>query len=93
MVRKTWDETQADVDKLARDLAMREATAQLDEESRRALAKLGESLNMPAYTLIRFLVMMGALYVRDLDNKTLGVVRAITDGEINLEGPQYDLPF
>lgn len=93
MRRKTWDDTQADIDTLARDLAEREACAQLDDDTRRTLAKIGESLNLSAAPLIRFLVVMGAVYLASLDTKTLNVLRAVTDGEVNLEGPGYELPF
>lgn len=90
---KTWEETQADVEKLFHDLGEHESTAQLDEDNRRQLAKLGESLNMPAYHLLRFLVVMGAVYVYTLDEKTLNVLRAALQGDVNVRGPAYELPF
>lgn len=93
MPPRTWDETQADIDRLARDLAERETTAQLDDETRRDLAKLGTSLNLTAHPLLRFLTLMGAVYVYTLDEKTLNVLRAALQGDVNLRGPAYDLPF
>lgn len=93
MAHLTWDEREAIVDRLARDLAERESCAQLDLETRQTLAKIGMDLNLSAEPLIRFLILMGALYVKDLDTKTLNVVRAVTDGDVNLAGPGYELPF
>lgn len=93
MARKTWEDRQADIESLTRDLSLRESTAQLDEDSRRSIAKLGEDLNLSAEPLLRFLVLMGVLYVRDLDAKALNVIRGVLDADVNLEGPGYDLPF
>lgn len=91
--RKTWEQTEADVEALMRDLSLREVAAQMDEQNLRTLAKMGESLNLSAMPLLRFLVLMGALYIQALDTKSLNVLRALTEGEVNLEGPGYELPF
>lgn len=93
MAGKTWQERQADIDKLQGDLAYREACAMFDDDTRRSLAKMGESLNLTAAPLVSFLVLMGACYLTSLDTKTLNVIRAVTGGDVNLEGPGYDLPF
>lgn len=93
MSRKTWEDREADIDRLTRDLEEREVTAQLDTDTRRSLAKLGESLNLSAAPLTRFLVLLGAMYMRKVDLEALNVIRALTDGDVNLEGPAYELPF
>lgn len=91
--QKTWDQIQDDIDALCRDLTYREVTAQLPADTIRSLAKIGESLNLSAQPLLRFLVLLGAIYVKDLDPKSLNLLRALTEGDVNLEGPGYDLPF
>lgn len=93
MKGKSWDEHQADILTLENDLAHREVSAMLPDDARRSLAKIGESLNLSAAPLLTFLVLMGACYLASLDTKTLNVIRAVTGGDVNLEGPGYDLPF